>query len=121
MLDGEHNFVNFYSHGSNVKSTIRTITKCELKQINPQELFSKHELFNLPQNITFCYEITFIANGFLKQMIRHIVSKLWLVGSGKLSVEEFQKLLSTSNELKSNEKGKVAPSNGLYLFKIDYL
>jgi tRNA U38,U39,U40 pseudouridine synthase TruA len=23
------------------------------------------------------------ANGFLKQMIRHIVSALWMVGSGK--------------------------------------
>ena len=51
-------------------------------------------------------------------MIRHIVSALWMVGTGKLSIDEFQALL---DGVKSERQlWRVAPPNGLFLFKINY-
>lgn len=121
-LIGSHDFCNFYSSGSNVSSTIRVISVCELSIVNPHEILSTSELFNVSKDISNCYELKIEANGFLKQMIRHIVSALWLVGSGKLSKEEFLFLLDgPKNGPKSNkQRWKVAPANGLILYRINY-
>ena len=117
ILIGEHDFCNFYSSGSNVKSTIRTISLCELTIINPHDIFSNIDLFSIPSDLTSCHQLRIEANGFLKQMIRHIVSALWMVGTGKLSIDEFQALL---DGVKSERQWRVAPPNGLFLFKINY-
>jgi tRNA pseudouridine38-40 synthase len=115
---GMHDFCNFYSAGSNVKTTVRDIYICELSEINPHDIFYKSSLFQIPENLDKCYQIKIEANGFLKQMIRHIVSALWMVGSGKLSTDQFISLLAG---FKVNKQlWKVAPPNGLYLYKIKY-
>ena len=117
-LVGVHDFCNFYSSGSNVKSTVRDIAICELSIINPHDLFSESGLFQIPKNIDRCYELKIVANGFLKQMIRHIVSALWMVGTGKISTEEFLSLLDGP---KSNKQiWKVASPNGLFLYRVNY-
>lgn len=118
ILIGENDFCNFYSSGSNVKSTVRQIIFCELTEVNPHEILSDSKLFQLPADLTKCWQLKIEANGFLKQMIRHIVSALWMVGSGKLSVEEFNLLLKGPRSSKQN--WKVAPPNGLFLYKINY-
>lgn len=117
-LIGTHDFKNFCSAGSNVKTTIRSITQCELKEINPQDIFSQYERFTLPIDLKTCYELKVVGNGFLKQMIRHIVSGLWMVGGGKLTTNEFMNILHGPK----NEKRiwKVAPPNGLFLYQINY-
>jgi tRNA pseudouridine38-40 synthase len=115
---GKHDFCNFYSNGSNVKTTVREIFLCELKEIDPHSIFPSSKLFHLPSELKKCYEFRIIANGFLKQMIRHIVSALWMVGSGKISVDEFLILLHGPKD--ERQKWKVASPNGLYLFKISY-
>lgn len=117
-LKGPHDFSNFYSRGSNVKSTERIIHTCELKEINPQTVFIDTELFKIPQHLNHCYELRIEANGFLKQMIRHIVSGLWMVGSGKISPADFKILLDGQKSEK--QLWKVAPPNGLFLYKINY-
>lgn len=117
-LNGKHDFCNFYSSGSNVRSTNREIFLCELNVINPQEVFSNADFFQIPKDIIECYELRIIANGYLKQMIRHIVSALWMVGSGKLSVNDFLTLLNGPKIEK--QKWKVASPNGLFLYKINY-
>lgn len=117
-LKGIHDFKHFYSQGSNVKSTVREIYLCELKTVNPHSIFPKDSLFNMPGSLESCFQLKIIGNGFLKQMIRHIVSALWMVGSGKLTVDEFSKLLEGSEE--SLKRWKVAPANGLFLFEIKY-
>ena len=58
------------------------------------------------------------ANGFLKQMIRHIVSALWMVGTGKLSGDDFLALLNGPKIDK--QLWKVASPNGLFLYQIFY-
>lgn len=117
-LAGKHDFCNFYSSGSNVKSTIRDISFCELSVINPHDVFSGMDLFPIPKTLGSCYELRIEANGFLKQMIRHIVSALWMVGSGKISPDDFLTLLNGPK----NEKQlwKVASPNGLFLYRINY-
>lgn len=117
MLLGRHDFQNFYSMGSNVKSTIRNILECELTEINPHSIFSTLDIFPVTENIQLCYQLKIVADGFLKQMIRHIVSALWMVGSGKMTVQDFQLLLKKTKIEK--KPWKVAPPNGLFLFNIN--
>lgn len=115
LLIGEHNFCNFYSQGSNVKSSMRTIHRCELSIVLPSEFLDK-KMFATPNEE--CFQFLIVGNGFLKQMIRHIVSGLWMVGSGKMSVTEFAQLLD--GEKSKKQLWKVAPANGLFLYKINY-
>jgi tRNA pseudouridine38-40 synthase len=117
-LVGTHDFCNFYSHGSNVKSTVRNVHSCELSLIDPHDFFSYYELFQIPKGLCSCYQLRIEANGFLKQMIRHIVSALWMVGSGKISSDDFLKLLDGPKSEK--QLWKVAPPNGLFLTQIRY-
>lgn len=117
MLCGEHDFINFSSTGSNVKSSIRTIFECELKVINPQDLFTENALFKIPDNLVSCLELRIVANGFLKQMIRHIVSVLWRVASHKMEIQEFKDLLAGAKLEK--QMWRVAPAKGLFLYKIN--
>lgn len=57
------------------------------------------------------------ARGFLRYMVRTIVGTLVLVGSGKITVEEF----SSIRESKERERaGPTAPAKGLFLRKITY-
>ena len=117
-LVGTHDFCNFYSMGSNVKSSIRCISVCELSEINPHAIFSNFELFKIPSELDSCYQLQIQANGFLKQMIRHIVSALWMVGTGKLSGDDFLALLNGPKIDK--QLWKVASPNGLFLYQIFY-
>lgn len=117
-LSGTHDFKNFCSAGSNVKSTVRTISTCELVEINPHSILSPGEFFILPKDLTHCYQLRLVGNGFLKQMIRHIVSGLWMVGTGKLSTQDFFDLLY--GEKRDKRIWKVAPPNGLFLIDIRY-
>ena len=113
---GEHDFCNFYSSGSNVTSTTRTVYLAELKQINPQELFQNSILFKVPVEIQTCFEIKILGNGFLKQMNRHLVSALWKVGSHQMNIQDFTKLLNGPKE--NRQFWKVAHPNGLFLWDI---
>ncbi len=117
-LMGKHDFCNFQSAGSNVKSSTREIYICQLNEVNPHDIFRNHKLFFIPEDIQNCYELRIEANGFLKQMIRHIVSSLWMVGTGKISVEQFNALIDGPKSEK--QWWKVAPPNGLFLYKIHY-
>ena len=118
MIRGKHDFCNFTSTGSNVKTTIREVQLCELSEINPQHLFARKSVFPLSQDITQCYQLRIEANGFLKQMIRHLVAALWMVGSGKMSRDEFELLLNGAKVDK--QLWKLATPKGLHLIKINY-
>lgn len=115
---GTHDFRNFCSAGSNVKSTIRTIHFCELSEINPQTIFLDSHLFQFPQHLLSCYQLKIEGNGFLKQMIRHLMSGLWMVGSGRITKADFIHILN--GPLKEKRLWKVAAPNGLFLYKITY-
>lgn len=118
LIRGEHDFRNFCSTGSNVRTTIRDVLTCELSEVDPRQIFANAELFQVPKDLGSCYQLKIEARGFLKQMIRHLVSALWMVGSGKISEQEFRVLLDGPKREK--RLWKTAPARGLYLYKIQY-
>ena len=106
ILKGEHDFKIFQCTGTDVNSTIRTITEIELTPIDPPTRFGHGNY----------YQLRIRGTGFLKQMVRLIMGALWNIGSGKVSLE------SLENGLKEDEKrlGPTAPPQGLYLHKVFY-
>lgn len=118
LIEGKHSFHNFVSTGSNVGTTEREISLCELTVIDPGKVFSQVPLFPVPPEISSCYQFRIVGNGFLKQMIRHLMSALWKAGNGKLSVEEFHELLSGPG--REDRLWRAAHPKGLFLWKIDF-
>ena len=77
-LVGEHDFSSFQSVGSPTRTAVRRVIRAEWKR-------SRDGLIR--------FEIE--ANGFLKQMVRAIVGTLVEVGKGKISSEEFRRVLES--------------------------
>ena len=61
--------------------------------------------------------IKFHGNGFLRYQVRNMVGILIRVGEEKVSCEEVEKILLSRDRSKY---GKTAPSQGLYLVKVNY-
>jgi len=100
QLIGEQDFASFQSVGSPQKTTIRKVSRAEWKR---------------DRDGLLRFEIE--ANGFLKQMVRAIVGTLVEVGKGKISSEEFQRILDSKDRKKA---GPTAPAHGLFLKEVKY-
>lgn len=118
MIPGEHDFQNFVSTGSNVKTTVRSISLCEFSEVDPEIVFADSELFSLSPDSGTCYQLRIEGSGFLKHMIRHLMTALWKVGNGRLSAKEFQSLLNGPK--RDGRLWKVAHPKGLFLYRITY-
>ena len=99
-LVGEHDFSAFRSVGSSTRSSVRNILRADWKR-------GKGGLLR--------FEIE--ASGFLKQMVRAIVGTLVEVGRGKISAQEFKKILDSKDR---KEAGPTAPAQGLFLKEVRY-
>ena len=115
MIVGQHDFRNFCSAGSNVKTTIREVLECEITKINPHDILVNRDLFSVSQDVQSCYQFKISGQGFLKQMVRHLMSCLWLVGRGKISPDQFRDLLNGNP--KTRRLWKVSTPRGLYLYR----
>ena len=73
------------------------------------------ELFINEKNGRIRFTIT--SNRFLRGMVRYCVYFILKVGSGRLSIEEFKKILNQEVEFVQKEP---ALPNGLFLSKIEY-
>ncbi|HEU5347691.1 MAG TPA: hypothetical protein VFU63_03665, partial [Ktedonobacterales bacterium] len=62
-------------------------------------------------------ECRFTANAFLTGMVRRLVGTLMLVGVGRLSVDDFQRILETRAKA---HPGILAPAQGLCLTGVHY-
>ncbi len=60
---------------------------------------------------------TITANRFLRGMVRAIVGTLLDVGTGKLTIKQFQEILKSKDRKKA---GMNAPPEGLYLTHVKY-
>lgn len=116
MIKGRNDFKNFWSIGGMANTTMREIHECDLSIINPEPLFAD-SLFST-QGISSCWQFRIVGKGFLKHMVRHLVGALWMVGNGRLSVEDFSNLLH--GEQKEQRPWKKADPRGLYLMKVSY-
>lgn len=116
MIKGRNDFKNFWSIGGVSNTTIRDIFECDLMMIDPRELF-KGSLFEA-QEVTSCWQFRIVGTGFLKHMVRHLMGALWMVGNGRLTVDDFAKLLH--GEQQEARPWKKADPRGLYLLKVSY-
>lgn len=99
-LIGEHDFSSFRSVGTPTRTAIRKVIQAAWKR---------------ERNGLICFEIE--ANGFLKQMVRAIVGTLVEVGKGRISSDEFLRILESKDR---KEAGPTAPAHGLFLKEVHY-
>jgi tRNA pseudouridine38-40 synthase len=97
---GKHDFQSFaasrnYQH----ESTVRTLTRCEIRQSGPL--------------LTFIIE----GDGFLYKMCRGIVGTLVQIGLGKFPADAIKPMLAKKDRCAA---GMTAPAHGLVLWKVFY-
>lgn len=99
-LVGEHDFKSFCSSGSQVESTVRTVTDISVEKHG--EMIS----------------IRVSGNGFLYNMVRIIVGTLMKIGLGVWEPERMEEILNACDR---NAAGPKAEARGLTLVEIRYL
>ena len=99
-FEGEHDFKGFKSSGgSPKKTTVRTLTKCEM----------------IEKDDRIIIELT--GDGFLYNMVRIICGTIVDVGLGKIKEEEIEEIINSGDRTRA---GKTLPPHGLYLVKVFY-
>ncbi len=96
---GEHDFAALRSVGSNVKTTVRTVYRCEV--LKDGEFVS----------------ICVAANGFLYNMARAIAGTLLYVSERKLMADDVSRLLLGGRR---QDAGPTLPACGLYMTGVKY-
>lgn len=91
---GSHDFRAFMASGSDIKDTVRTVTKCEVTRDGD---FVK---------------VNIMADGFLYNMVRIIVGTLAEVSEGKIAPTDIAGIILSKNR---KNAGRTAPPDGLYL------
>lgn len=99
LIEGTHDFTSFCSAKTDVDDRVRTIYTADMTV--------QDDLL----------EFRFIGNGFLYNMVRIIVGTILEVGQGKRSVDSISSALAAKDR---RFAGKMAPSQGLYLWKVYY-
>ena len=110
---GCHDFASLASSGGSVKTTVRTLTRSEVR-------FVDHEVEgDVPggsgPRTSLVYEVE--ADGFLRRMVRSLVGGLIAVGSHTLSVEDLRRALEARDR---RAWPAPAPACGLTLVRVDY-
>ena len=106
---GEHDFLNFYTQGTEVSSTVRRVLSCEVihHPAAPGVFEGRGEH----------YEIRVYGNGFLKQMVRLMVGAIWNAARGKINAQDIARALEAKTSFRLSA---VAPPEGLYLMQVVY-
>jgi tRNA pseudouridine38-40 synthase len=100
LLIGRHDFKSFAaSRNYEMASTVRRLTRCDIKKNGPQ--------------LTFIIE----GDGFLYKMCRGIVGTLVQIGQGKFPADEIKRMLAKKDR---RVAGMTAPAHGLVLQKVFY-
>ncbi len=99
ILRGKHDFRVFEASGGRRKSAIRIIRKFEVRK----------------EGKIICFTVE--ANGFLYKMVRSMVGTLLQLGSGKLKLANFKKILEHG---KRDFVGPTAPPQGLTLKSVTH-
>ncbi|MBE7000799.1 MAG: tRNA pseudouridine(38-40) synthase TruA [Ruminococcaceae bacterium] len=97
---GKHNFSCFQATGSPTKTSVRTVTQCQVETDRDGTII-----------------ISVAADGFLYNMVRIISGTLYYVGLHKLSPDDVTKMIESGDRL---EAGVTLPPYGLYLERAWY-
>ena len=109
-LIGEKDFKCFCKAGADVKTTICNLTEARWIPVNDE--------FALTTDNTvtkWCFVIT--ANRFLRNMVRAVVGTLVEVGRGRLSLDDFKKIVDGGIR---SDAGESMPGNALFLWEVKY-
>jgi len=98
-VKGEHDFSAFKKQDEAYRSTVREVLRA-----------------GVLKRKEFVY-VVLEGTGFLRYMVRNIVGTLVLVGSGKITGEEFREIMESGDRRRA---GPTAPANGLFLKEIKY-
>ena len=100
LFVGRRDFKSFAaSRNYEMKSTVRRLTRCDIKKSGPK--------------LTFIIE----GDGFLYKMCRGIVGTLVQIGLGKFPADEIKRMLAKKDR---RVAGMTAPAHGLVLWKVFY-
>lgn len=99
LLDYE-DFGAFCKSHADVKTTLCQVTKAEWRSVGEGQ---------------WLFEIT--ANRFLRNMVRAVVGTLIEVGRGRLSMDDFRRIIEGKRR---TEAGESMPAHALFLVKIEY-
>ena len=100
LLVGRHDFASFTSNpGYERETTVRTMRRVSVVRDG---------------SVIVCH---FTADGFLYRMVRNLMGALMKVGLGKISVDDFGKILRARLRSSAHE---TAPACGLYLMNVVY-
>lgn len=100
VLLGTHDFSSFAKLHTDVKTHICTVFQAKWSTTEED-----------------CLVFTIAADRFLRNMVRAIVGTLVEVGLGKVSAEEFKKILTAKDRASASAS---APAHGLFLHRVDY-
>ncbi len=96
---GQHDFTTFRAAECQAKSPIKTIDRLDVRREGEHVVVSAK------------------ARSFLHHQVRSLVGSLKLVGEGKWKPTDFKLALDAARRSRC---GALAPSDGLYLVKVDY-
>jgi tRNA pseudouridine38-40 synthase len=101
LLCGTHDFKSFENTGAPRRSTVRTVFAAQVNEQSGSRLVFR-----------IC------ADGFLKNMVRNIVGSLVDAGRHKITVKDFESILSAKDR---SLAGATAPARGLFLKQVNYV
>lgn len=97
---GEHDFTTFSKVNTDVKTHICDVTKAQWIKISDTE-----------------YYFEYSSNRFLRNMVRATVGTLFAVGTGKITVDEFNSIFESQDRSKASGS---ADAQGLFLWEVEY-
>ncbi len=98
-LTGHHDFTTFRAAECQAKSPVKTLDRLDVRRAADE------------------IHIEASARSFLHHQVRSMVGSLKLVGEGKWRARDLAEALAAKDRARC---GPVAPSDGLYLVKVDY-
>lgn len=121
MLLGTHDFRCFQKTGTDVKTSVCTVTEAGWHNYTPSHCSVTHFPFNEGDYMYF----RICADRFLRNMVRAVVGSLIDVGRGKMTQDQFAKLILHPNDSRldlpsRSDAGESVPGHALFLSEITY-
>lgn len=104
LLVGKHDYKSFCGNRHMKKSTVRTITSIDIKEVTDDNGLREVDIY-------------YSGDGFLQNMIRILTGTLIEVGTGRRAPESMSDLLEAKNR---EAAGYTAPPQGLCLMEVYY-
>ena len=129
IVVGTHDFRCFESHFPNKASSVRTVTRAQVRRQSGWNTWQASR-FSGTESAAWTHGNTgdttaggdFIwfdieADGFLYNMVRAIAGTLLKIGRGFWQPDDMQRIIDSQDR---SQAGETAPPQGLYLVRVDY-